>query len=165
MHCARITRSTAVPRHASMTRRELGNPLEIPMHTIRMCLHDTPSNRPSKFCNLYIFTLSHFVAEFPAFPPPPPPPLISRIYLAHNYNQGLPRTWTAEGTSGGSRIARLPSGAALHTLEGPADPRMSYLLVHDISEHGGAHPRIHACVRMRTHALTCTHAHHKSTLS
>ena len=51
---------------------------------------------------------------------------------------GLPRAWSAAGTSGGSQIVRLPSGAALHSLEGPADPRMSFLLVHDIAEHGGA---------------------------
>ena len=51
---------------------------------------------------------------------------------------GVPRTWSASGTSGGTRIVRLPSGVALHTLEGPSDPRMSFLLVHDISEHGGA---------------------------
>ena len=51
---------------------------------------------------------------------------------------GEPRAFTAAGTGGGSRIARLPSGAALYTLEGPSEPRMSFLLVHDLSAHGGA---------------------------
>jgi hypothetical protein len=51
---------------------------------------------------------------------------------------GKPRKFTATGVSGGSRIIKLPSGAAMHALEGPADPRMSFLLVHDLAGHGGA---------------------------
>jgi len=50
---------------------------------------------------------------------------------------GQGRKWTADGISGGLRQERMPSGCFLNAIEPAGDSRMSFLLVHDISEHSG----------------------------
>mmetsp|Transcript_44895 Transcript_44895/g.141350 ORF Transcript_44895/g.141350 Transcript_44895/m.141350 type:complete len:362 (-) Transcript_44895:170-1255(-) len=50
---------------------------------------------------------------------------------------GEGRRWTADGISGGLRQERMPSGCMLNAMEPAGDSRMSFLLVHDVSEHIG----------------------------